>query len=60
MKVHTPTKLIERPAHSIPPAKWHLNPDLDSMEAKVLCLYMWVHADGYVHVYIYVWTHTSF
>ena len=33
-KVKNPVKIIERPPHDIPPATWHLNPDLEAMESK--------------------------
>lgn len=29
-KLHRPTKLIERPPHQMPPATWHLSPDLEA------------------------------
>jgi len=30
-KARQPTKILERPTHTIPPATWHLNPDIDTM-----------------------------
>jgi len=33
-KVKNNVKVLTRPPHDIPPATWHLNPDLDKMEGK--------------------------
>ena len=34
MRRRQPSKILERPPHKVPPATWHLDPDIEAMEGE--------------------------